>query len=251
MEQVDAAGLPVGGTIAVISPHLDDAVLGCGDLIAARPGATVITVFAGRPAVYPAPTTWDVQAGFGPADDVVDARREEDRAALSLLAARSVWLDFPDTQYGQTPTQDALAEEIERAIRDAAPDTVVMPLGLFHGDHRLTAAAALRTLRRRPDLVWLAYADAIYRRVPSLLDERVRALRAEGIDARPVGASPGPASSLKRRAVGCYASQIRALVIVWEGGQADAYEPEQHWSLSVAADGTDRPSEGGIVADDR
>ena len=33
--------------VVVLSPHLDDAVLGCGRLMAAHPGATVVTVYAG------------------------------------------------------------------------------------------------------------------------------------------------------------------------------------------------------------
>ncbi len=46
--------------VVVVSPHLDDAVLGCGQLLAAWPGATVVTVFAGKPAVYPTPQReWD------------------------------------------------------------------------------------------------------------------------------------------------------------------------------------------------
>jgi LmbE family N-acetylglucosaminyl deacetylase len=35
--------------IVVLSPHLDDAVLSCGVLLAANGGARVVTVFAGMP----------------------------------------------------------------------------------------------------------------------------------------------------------------------------------------------------------
>lgn len=35
--------------LLVVSPHLDDAVLSCGCWLASRPGAAVVTVFAGRP----------------------------------------------------------------------------------------------------------------------------------------------------------------------------------------------------------
>jgi LmbE family N-acetylglucosaminyl deacetylase len=46
--------------ILVISPHLDDAVLGASHLLHSHEGSTVITVFAGRPAEYPTePTPWD------------------------------------------------------------------------------------------------------------------------------------------------------------------------------------------------
>ena len=55
--------------IVVISPHLDDAVLGCGRLMARHPGATVVSVYTGAPSAYPDPMThWDTIAGFGPLD---------------------------------------------------------------------------------------------------------------------------------------------------------------------------------------
>jgi LmbE family N-acetylglucosaminyl deacetylase len=86
--------------LIVVSPHLDDAVLGCGHLLAQRPGAVVITVFAGRPPRRERVTPWDAAAGFGPGDDVVGARRMEDRRALGALGARPLWLPFLDAQYG-------------------------------------------------------------------------------------------------------------------------------------------------------
>ena len=81
-------GLPIDGElqrIVVVSPHLDDAVLGCGRFLSAHPGATVVTVFAGNPPKYPEPMRmWDVQSGFAPGDDVMETRRNEDDAALAL-----------------------------------------------------------------------------------------------------------------------------------------------------------------------
>ena len=57
--------------IVVVSPHLDDAVLGCSYLLAAHPGATVVTVFAGRPPEYPSPMErWDAICGFVEGDDI-------------------------------------------------------------------------------------------------------------------------------------------------------------------------------------
>src|SRR5262247_2386488 len=81
--------------IAIVSPHLDDAVLGCGRLMARHPGATVVTVYTGKPAAYPDPVTrWDGLAGFAPGEDVLGARKREDEKALAQLGARPVWLDF-------------------------------------------------------------------------------------------------------------------------------------------------------------
>src|SRR5689334_24193470 len=65
--------------IVVVSPHMDDAVLGLAQLLAAHPGATVVTVFAGPPDEYPAPMTWWAQPGGStPGDDGIGAGRAED-----------------------------------------------------------------------------------------------------------------------------------------------------------------------------
>jgi len=74
--------------IVIVSPHLDDAVLGCATLMAAHPGVTVVTVFAGRPVEYPSPMqNWDALCGFADGDEVHVARRAEDAAALGVLDA--------------------------------------------------------------------------------------------------------------------------------------------------------------------
>src|ERR1700693_642199 len=88
-------GLPTPGElerVVIVSPHLDDAVLGCGNFMAAHPRVVVVTVFAGNPPEYPANPMrkWDVQSGFGPGDDVMETRRREDHAALAALDATPV-----------------------------------------------------------------------------------------------------------------------------------------------------------------
>ncbi len=111
--------------IVVVSPHLDDAVLGCGRLLARHPGATVVTLFAGGPAEYSqAPTRWDELAGFKAGDDVLEMRREEDQRALGELGAAPVWLDFVEHQYLERPdwvTAPATVDVLEAAIRAARP----------------------------------------------------------------------------------------------------------------------------------
>ena len=96
-------GLPEPGEldrVVIVSPHLDDAVLSCARFMAVHPGVTVVTVFAGNPDEYPTPQRlWDVQSGFGPDDDVMEARRAEDRAALALLDATPLHLQFVEHTY--------------------------------------------------------------------------------------------------------------------------------------------------------
>ena len=214
----------------MLSPHCDDAVFGAGELLAGRPGSLVVTVFAGRPPAGLPLTPWDAAAGFADGDDVMAARRAEDRAALTLLGARACWLHFRDAQYGGPLAPAAIAGGVAAVIAAARPAAVAVPLGLFHDDHKTTHEAALRVARQRPRLTWLLYADALYRRIPGLVDERLRALEAAGVALEPLPPANGHAA-VKRRAVTCYRSQLRALEGPGRPGIADAFEPERYWRL--------------------
>src|SRR5437588_12097296 len=88
------------GQIVVVQPHFDDAVMGAGHVLGTYAGSVCITVLGGRPPAYPSPSTeWDALGGFGSGDDVVALRAEEDRAAMAVVGATPVHLDFPDHQY--------------------------------------------------------------------------------------------------------------------------------------------------------
>jgi LmbE family N-acetylglucosaminyl deacetylase len=207
-------------------------VFGAGELLASRPGSVVVTVFAGRPPAGTSLTPWDAAAGFAEGDDVMAARRAEDRAALGQLGARACWLRFRDAQYGGPLAADAIVGDLAAAIAAWRPLTVAVPLGLFHDDHKTTHESALRVARRRPELAWLLYADALYRRIPRLMDERLLALAATGASVEPVPAPSGHAA-LKRRAVACYHSQLRALDGPGLPGTTDVFEPERYWRLRL------------------
>jgi LmbE family N-acetylglucosaminyl deacetylase len=221
----------VTGRLVVVSPHLDDGVLGCSALLAQHPAAIVMTVFAGRPPASTPLPPWDEAAGFRPGDDVVGARRAEDRAALDILDAEPVWLSFLDSQYGDSPAVDAIVPALESALMDAVPATVCIPLGLFHSDHLLTHAAALHVLARHAHWRWLAYEEPMYRRVPGSLDDRLASLKSAGIAATLYQSAAPPAD--KPRAMACYASQLRALRTPGRPGFADALAPERYWALAA------------------
>ena len=222
---------PVSARLFVVSPHLDDAVFGCGRLLRRYPGATVLTVFAGSPPATLPLTEWDRAAGFGARDDVIARRREEDRRALTLLGARPLWLDFLDAQYGATPPVEEVAAAIARELEHAGADQPVMPLGLFHSDHALVHAACVSLLRRGGS--WLAYEEPMYRLVPDLLDRRLAELRAAGIAVAFTGSLCATPSEPKHAAVAAYASQLRALATPGRPGHLDAFAPERFWSLHV------------------
>ena len=226
--------------LLILSPHLDDAVLACGELIGANPGAHVMTLFAGTGRDPARSTDWDAACGFKSAGESLAARRLEDDAALELLGATPWRLDFADDQYrrsNETVDVDDLPAAIQQALIRFNPAVVVIPMGLFHRDHVLAHEAALPLLRseaRRRR--WLAYEDAFYRRIPGLLQQRLFALANAGFLATPVRpAESGGEIAIKRRAVQCYASQLRGLRSPGRPGHLDALAPEGYWKLELPA----------------
>lgn len=165
------------GKLMVLSPHLDDGVFSCAELLSLVSGATVVTICAAVPPFSDALPEWDAAAGFVNAQQAMAARREEDRQALALLHAQPYWLDFCDSQYGAGPDAVRVAAALAVAMHAQHPDSVLMPAGLFHADHRLTHRAALMARRDFAHLNWFMYEDALYRRVTGLLQQRLAVLR--------------------------------------------------------------------------
>lgn len=166
-----------------LSPHLDDAVLSCGALIAEQQQrkleAEVWTIFAG----VPAPQAGGVLAaylhsrwGFENAEQAVRARREEDRKALAMLVVKGRYFPFLDCIYRQddqgqplyenifVPPHEAeadLADRIAAAVQEhlGEQDILIAPLAIGgHVDHVLVRRAAERL--GRP--FW-GYAEIPYR----------------------------------------------------------------------------------------
>jgi LmbE family N-acetylglucosaminyl deacetylase len=219
--------------LAVISPHLDDAVFGCGELIAARPGSIVITVCAAVPDATCALPEWDAACGFGSAREALLARRGEDRAALAVLRAQPCWLWCWDSQYRKPMKLDDVARRLGRALRRYRADVVAMPMGLFHADHKLTHLAALKVFSFSQALTWLAYEEPNYRRVAGELANRFAELEAAGVQLTALDfARDRGLENLKGTAARCYESQLRGLVSGGRPGDADLWAPERYWRLS-------------------
>jgi hypothetical protein len=85
--------------VLILTPHLGDAVLNCGELVAAHPGAVVMTVFAGIPSDAYVVPEWDAACGFSSPRQAVTVRRREERRALEALDAEPCWLACPESQY--------------------------------------------------------------------------------------------------------------------------------------------------------
>lgn len=133
--------MPAGAfsRVVVLSPHLDDAVLGCGHLMAAHPGVQVITVFAER-----APTL--VLLPFGLANP--DHACVHDAALMVRERMPSpIWCCYEDSGYKHIP--GLLAWRVSRLFRaglwptpqavPVATDTTAKAAALAHYTSQLRA----------------------------------------------------------------------------------------------------------------
>ena len=234
--------------VLIVSPHLDDAVLGCSYLMARHPGATVVTIFAGRPDAYPDPMErWDALCGFVSGDEVHAARRAEDEAALATLDAEPVWLDFVEHSYLEREDwvrPDAVVGELADVIRRFDPTAVFVPFGLANPDHDCTHDAAMLARERlvadetARDIAWFCYEDTGYKHIPGLLAWRVSKLFRGGLWPTPAAVPITVDHERKLRAVGCYPSQLRALEADWQVSiKLAAPAPEQYWRLAPPPEG--------------
>lgn len=204
----------------VISPHLDDAALSCSLLLAANPGSSVITVFAGGPPSVRPLTTWDRLARYFPdGADVAGVRRGEDISALALLRAKPVHLTYWDRQYRgdhygyQGPDEEGLREAVTAELLSMGPaDYWVIPLGLGHPDHRLVAEVGLRLAEREAGEFYL-YEDLPYAaELKSEVVSRKRYLADRGFVLKEDPALDiADDRRLKSAVIRCHASQRRLL----------------------------------------
>jgi LmbE family N-acetylglucosaminyl deacetylase len=165
------AELELAGPVVVLSPHLDDAVLSCGALLAhlapAQP-VTVVSVFTAAAAPpWSLPARRALRAlGTGDARELFGRRRAEDLEVLAGLGVTAAHLGFTDALFrrargrpayrtfrfdamrGRVAGCDAgLAAEVGARSGEIASacgaGVVLAPLGIGrHVDHLITRAAA-------------------------------------------------------------------------------------------------------------
>ncbi|ALK30885.1 PIG-L deacetylase family protein [Burkholderia plantarii] len=235
----------MAGRLLVVSPHLDDAVLSCGHVLARHPGAVVCTVLSAPPERNMS-TAWDRASGFADAFEAMRARREEDRQALALLGASAVHLPFCDAQYESPPAPDRLQTVLRHALATVRPDSLLTPLGLFHSDHTLVADAVLACLAALRQAApgetppaspaIYAYEDVPYRMMDGRVEARQRLLAANGWSMERVELASASDDTrlgrLKPAAIAAYRSQLRAF---GPDGQANLHIAERHWHVRGTA----------------
>jgi len=219
----------------IVSPHLDDAVLSCGQLMAGRPDCVVVTVFAGAP-LNVQTTPYDEACGFRDSDEALTLRRDEDAEACARLGATPIHLDFPDGQY--EPKQELLfviTDKLLRTWEALGRPPVLGPAGLVHPDHEQVAAACIRAFgwqARCPELY-------VYEELPA------RVLWPESVEPAltrwEVGTvhhyAPGflgtGSKVRKAAAIRAYRSQMPQIAPLGDGaGRTCLFVPERYWRPS-------------------
>lgn len=152
-----------------LSPHLDDAALSCGGMIAdmVQQGQSieVWTICAGDPPPGPlSPFASSLHERWGVKNSPTALRREEDLRSCAILGAGIRHLDIPDCIYRRNPntgkpliqgnndlfqslqeTEEPLAEDLQQQLARLLPSDarVVCPLTMGgHVDHHLVRRAA-------------------------------------------------------------------------------------------------------------
>lgn len=213
------------GRVLAVSPHMDDAALSAGNFLHACDQPLILTVFGGIPDRYGELTDWDESCGFAEGDDVVALRRVEDSAAAADVGATARWLDFVDSQYrSEDPAASDIADRVASVATEIGADTIALPLGIQHEDHRLAHNACALLMRDHADLArnWVAWVDVPYRLFfPGQVADRLESLRQQGFQLTP---SEFSMTDAKRAALAAYASQAKGL---GEAAMENATQPEQ------------------------
>lgn len=229
-----AMALPDGYRHIVLSPHLDDAALSCGGLIA-RLTATgervlVVNICSGSPPSHTAfsPFAQTLHQRWGlPPSAVVAHRRVEDAAALGVLGADALLLPALDAIYrrpdayadeqslfatpvADDPLTDVVATLIATLIKRYPRATFYVPLAVgMHVDHQLVFSAATTSLRAAA-IHFACYEDFPYARQPSAVEQRLAMIGRELYTPRYIPLDETLLQA-KIRAISAYSSQLGVL----------------------------------------
>ena len=185
----------------ILTPHFDDAVLSCWQVLEAGEEVVVVNVFTASPAAGRPLAWWDRLTGARDSFARMAERRAEDRAALALAGREAL---APRSSLYAPAAMDEHRDHV--LVRDAALSLAGegWPLVLYADlPHAITSGwpSWVTGERKRPG----ADPDAIWD----------RALAAAGLDVQRVGARVRPLEpavrARKLAAVDCYRTQRDAL----------------------------------------
>jgi LmbE family N-acetylglucosaminyl deacetylase len=242
---------PASVTRVVLSPHLDDAALSVGGLIAFATAAgesiLVVTVAAGSPPPQTilGPFAAALHRAWGLSiTEAVARRRREDEAAMALLGAEARRLDQLDAVYrwpdrygteaaltGEPADGDRLEIETIAALAPilaASPRALVLaPLAVGgHVDHRIVHRVARALARQGREVAF--YEDLPYAAEPDAVARRTAEM---GCELEPTTFDIAATLDRKIAAILAYSSQIGSLF----GGREQARSAITAYARSVGS----------------
>jgi LmbE family N-acetylglucosaminyl deacetylase len=219
-------------TILVLSPHLDDAVLSLGGMMAEKVKAgqsvLVYNLFCAPYHGPLSPAAQRLHEGWGDPEDITALRLEEDRRALELIGAQQIIGDARDLIYRQSMQGDWLYSSMEDIQGERNPEDnalvsayfsrlsgmfskekfeISAPLGIGgHIDHVLTYDIGVLLHQNEycvkfyEDLPYALREDYLSARLASIpkMDSEIMLFHLEQLD-------------IKIEALHCYQSQIPSL----------------------------------------
>ena len=198
---------PEAGRIAVLAPHMDDEVLGCGGTIArhVQAGADVSVIFltdgrGGGPAHSDLPAIERAQKQR----ELVATRKEEAHRAGAILGVKSI--SFLDAEDGRLRFDSTVPARLRALLDREHPQVVYLPFLLEnHVDHSAAGAVlAAATAGTDHDFECRCYEvwTPLFPNIVVEIDGTVE---------------------LKRRALACYESQLAHMDYVHTGIALNAY----------------------------
>ena len=206
-------GLPVDGEldrVVIVSPHLDDAVLGCGHFMAAHPGVDRRHGVRRQPAGVPRP---DAQVGRAERDSRPattswrrgaheDARRSRCSTRRPCTSTSSSTRTTPAiARYAPDVSPSRSRPRSPRSTRRSCSRRSVSRTRPRHDAPRRACSPGPRSARRRR---WWCYEDNGYKHIPGMLAWRVSSLFRRKLWPTPVcptiDADRGPQAARRSRA---------------------------------------------------
>lgn len=244
--------IPPPGRLLIVSPHADDAALSCAALLARDEPVEILTVFTGGSA-----------SASRTQRDLLQTRRDEERAAFAGGPHRVTLLDLPDPTVIATGRADADGAPVARWLVGwaRAGGTVALPVGagcrwgavrsrarrvpgvrpgpVRHADHLFLRDVGLAALANVPGVGLLLYEELPYLWCRGGDRQAARAGAVVGL--RPTLAVTEVDRRAKAARIAVYASQVGGL----NGGPGRVDDPavlspvERYWWLRGprAADG--------------
>ena len=173
---------PGSETVVVLAPHMDDEAIGCGGTIArhAAAGGNVTVVFL---------TDSRYGSTLAAQQQLIATRKQESELANEILGVkRRVFLDADAAHLG---TDALTAKRLQAILEEIRPSIVYLPFFLErHPDHRITSDVLIAATRDTA----LSFECRCYEVWTPLFPNRVVCIDAT--------------VELKKRAIGCYQSQL-------------------------------------------